>query len=85
MTRIGDHEPPSQQRRQGTPRWLVIAITALAFSVPVAGVPLLAWPYVQQHTSLVLDRVELACLAGVTLLIGWVLASYALRRRASRL
>jgi hypothetical protein len=81
VTHLGDYEPLPQKLDSGTPRWLVVAITTLTFSVPVAGLPLLASPFVLQQTSVVFGRVEWACLAGVTLLIGWVLASYALRER----
>ncbi|MGH1572815.1 hypothetical protein ACRAWG_21750 [Methylobacterium sp. P31] len=85
MTHLGDHKLQPQKPHRGMPHWLVVAITALASSVPVAGVSLMAWPFVLQQTNVVLDRVALACLAGVTLLIGWVLASYALRDRGVRL
>ena len=64
---------------------MVFAVTALAFSVPVAGLPLMAWPFVLQHENVVFGHVELICLAGMTLLIGVLLASYALRKRAPRL
>lgn len=84
MTHLSDHELPQQQPNRGMPRWLVSGIAALAFSAPVAGLSLLAWPFVLQQPNVVVGRVELACLTGVTLLIGWALASYALRERELR-
>lgn len=84
MTHLGNHELPLQKADRGMPRWLVVAITSLAFSAPVAGLSLLAWPFVLQQPNILVDRIELAYLTGVTLLIGWVLASYALRERKLR-
>ena len=81
MTYLGDHQLPTPQPDRGMPRWFVVAITALAFSVPVAGLSLLAWPFVLQQPNVIVGRVESACLTGVPLLIGWALASYALRER----
>ncbi|MGH1572682.1 hypothetical protein ACRAWG_20935 [Methylobacterium sp. P31] len=83
MTNFGDQEPPPQQPDRGLPRRLVFAITVSVFSVPVAGLPLMAWPFMQQHTNVVLGQAELICPAGAAFLIGGVLASYALGDRGA--
>ena len=46
MTHLGNHELPPQKANRGMPPWLVVAVTSLAFSAPVAGLSLLAWPFV---------------------------------------
>ena len=81
MTRLGDHTPLEQQPKRGQPRWLVFVIATLAFSTPIAGMLLMMWPILLQRTSLVLDSIELICLAIATILIGGTITSYLNRDR----
>jgi len=84
MTRLGDHKPTTRPER-GMPRWLVLVIATVAFSTPIAGMLLMVWPVLLQRTSLVVDSIELICLAVATVLIGGVIASYIHRDRGQRL
>ncbi len=81
MTRLGDGGPPPQRPKRGLPRWLVFVIATLAFSTPIAGMLLMMWPVLRKRTSLVVDSIEMICLAIATILIGGTIASYLNRGR----
>lgn len=85
MTRLIGHKLPEQRSQRGLPHWLVFAIATVAFSVPIAGMLLMVWPILLQRTSLVVDDVELICLAIATVLIAGTLASYVHRDQGRRL
>lgn len=74
MTRIGGHESPRRPRNAAMPRWLAFVITALAFSVPIAALFLLASPFLLQRSNLILDDIELAGLVTAAVVIGTILA-----------
>jgi len=81
MTRLSGHKLPEQQPERRLPRWLAFVIATFAFSTPIAGMFLMRWPVLLQRTSLVVDGIELACLAVATVLIGGAIASYIYRDR----
>ena len=85
MTRLVDHKLREPRVEPGLPRWLVFVFATLAFSTPIAGMLLMVWPVLLQRTSLVVDGIELICLAAATFLIGGVIASYIHRDRSQRL
>ncbi|WCS24183.1 hypothetical protein LOK46_24050 [Methylobacterium sp. NMS14P] len=81
MTRLSAHKPPEQRLERGISRWLVFVIATVALSTPIAGMLLMVWPVLLQRTSLVVDGIELICLAVATVLIGSVIGSYIQRDR----
>jgi hypothetical protein len=85
MTRLSGHKLPKQRPERRPPRWLVFVIATVTFSTPIAGMLLMVWPVLLQRTSLVVDGIELICLAAATFLIGGVIASYIHRDRSQRL
>lgn len=85
MTRLSGHKLPEQRPERRPPRWLVFVIATVAFSTPIAGMLLMMWPVLLKQTSLVVDDIELICLAVATILISGVIASYIHRDRSQRL
>jgi hypothetical protein len=85
MTRLSGHKPAEQRPERVLPQWLVFVIATLAFSTPIAGMLMMMWPVLLRRTSLIVDGIELICLAVATVLIGGVLASYIHRDRGKRL
>lgn len=81
MTHHGDFEIEKPQPERGMPRWLMLAITVVAFCLPIAGMLMLLWPLVLRRTSLAADGLELGCLAVATVVIAGTLTSYAHRLR----
>lgn len=56
------------------PRLLAFALTAVAFTAPIATLFLLALPFLLQRSNLILDDIELIGLVAAAGVIGVVLA-----------
>jgi hypothetical protein len=63
------------------PRWLVVLITMVCFSPPIACLLLMAWPVLLRQPDVAIDSIEMASIAVATFLTGSVLAFYVHRQR----
>jgi hypothetical protein len=85
VTHFNGDQLPTQQQERTMPRWLGLAISALAFSVPVAGLFLIVGPVLLQRPSFATERFELICVGSAAVMIGAVMAAFVGRERPPRL
>lgn len=85
MTNLRDDNQPTRSQGKVIQRWLSFAFTALALSMPIAGLFLMAWPFLLARTSVTIDSIEVVGSAAVSGLVGIVLASHIRRERGTRL
>ncbi|MHB2210910.1 hypothetical protein [Methylobacterium sp. CM6257] len=82
MTHFNGDPLPTQQQERTMPRWLALAITALALNVPIAGLFLIMGPVLLQRPSFAAERFALICVGSAAVIIGAVMAAFVGRERS---